>query len=87
MRSRVFLTLFCLCLIGMFASASCAQLPAPVGHWPLDGNANDISGNDYDGMLNGTTSFVGGQYGDGLDTSAGWVTLPTEAWNDNYGWR
>jgi hypothetical protein len=34
-----------------------------VAHYPLDGNANDASGNGNNGTLNGSLSFVPGQHG------------------------
>ena len=67
-------------IAALFAAGSVYAFPKAVGHWPLDGDANDISGNGYHGTLNGTT-FVAGQYGEGLDT--GYVTVPGEVWNDN----
>jgi hypothetical protein len=35
-------------------------VPAPIGHWPLDGDALDISGNGNDGILMGDPQFVAG---------------------------
>jgi len=45
-------------------------------YYPLDGNADDQSGNEFDGTLNGGVSFTGGQVGeaasfDGNDTRIG----------------
>jgi len=33
-----------------------------VGHWPLDGNASDISGNGYDGAAEGGVLYAGGVF-------------------------
>ncbi|MHC4435644.1 MAG: LamG domain-containing protein, partial [Planctomycetota bacterium] len=42
-------------------------VPAPIGHWPLDGDAVDISGNGNDGVLMGDPQFVAGMVGDAID--------------------
>ena len=34
-----------------------------VGHWPLDGNVLDTSGNSYNGTANGKISYTAGMYG------------------------
>ena len=34
-----------------------------VGYWPMDGNANDLSGNGHDGVLMENPDFVAGQRG------------------------
>ncbi len=36
-------------------------------HWPLDGDALDLSGNGNDGTVGGTANYVGGQTGLALD--------------------
>ncbi|MCP4610923.1 MAG: LamG domain-containing protein, partial [Planctomycetes bacterium] len=36
-------------------------------HWPLDGDAIDLSGNGFDGTVGGTANWVGGQSGLALD--------------------
>jgi len=38
-----------------------AQVPTAgvIGHWPLDGNANDTSGNGHNGTITGATSTTG----------------------------
>ncbi|MHC4326792.1 MAG: LamG-like jellyroll fold domain-containing protein [Planctomycetota bacterium] len=41
--------------------------PQPVGHWPLDGDAVDISGNGNDGILMGDPQFVAGVIGDAVE--------------------
>ncbi len=56
-----------LVLIFTFALSSMAQIPTNglLGYWPLDGNANDLSGNGHHGMVTGATSTtgkVGGAY-------------------------
>ena len=54
------LLITCLCL--SFGLQVNAQLPSYVpasgiiGYWPLDGNANDISGNGHNGINNGATA-------------------------------
>ena len=72
-------------IVVLCTADSVLALPAAVGHWPLDGDAKDISGNGYDGTLTGTYSFTEGQYGDVLDVTGvnGHVIVPAEAWNDN----
>ncbi len=55
---KLLITCLCLCL-GLQVNA---QLPSYVpasgiiGYWPLDGNANDISGNGHNGINNGATA-------------------------------
>ncbi|MHC4587279.1 MAG: LamG domain-containing protein, partial [Planctomycetota bacterium] len=36
-------------------------------HWPLDGDASDLSGNGYNGTVSGTANYVAGQSGLALD--------------------
>jgi hypothetical protein len=36
-------------------------------HWPLDGDASDLSGNGYNGTVGGTANYVAGQIGLALD--------------------
>ncbi|MHC4580671.1 MAG: LamG domain-containing protein, partial [Planctomycetota bacterium] len=39
----------------------------PIAHWPLDGDALDVSGNGNDGVLMGDPQFVAGMLGDAID--------------------
>lgn len=51
------------------APAEVAGLPLLIGHWPLNGNANDVSGNNLHGFLEGQFGFapwVGTGRGGGL---------------------
>jgi len=52
--------------------------PVLIAHWPLDGNADDVSGNNHHGQLEGTTAFSTGPVGQALDLRGGqgWVDLP-----------
>jgi hypothetical protein len=42
-------------------------VPAPIGHWPLDGDAVDLSGNGNDGVLMGDPQFAAGMVGEAID--------------------
>ncbi len=72
MNRQVMCQIFGVCLLLMAGSAS-ADL---VGHWPLDGDANDISGNGLHGTIvladpNGLPNFIEGAVGLALDFSGG----------------
>lgn len=72
MNRQAMCLVFGACLLCMAGSAS-ADL---VGHWPLDGDANDISGNGLHGTIvladpNGQPNFVEGAVGLALDLSGG----------------
>ncbi len=72
MKRQAMCLVFGVCLLVMAGSAS-ADL---VGHWPLDGDANDISGNGLHGTIvvadpNGQANFIEGAMGLALDFSAG----------------
>lgn len=63
MNRHVVYLVFGACLLFMAGIAS-ADL---VGHWPLDDDANDISGNGLHGTIMGEPSFVEGAVGMALD--------------------
>ncbi len=63
MKRQVMYLVSGVCLLLMAGSAS-ADL---VGHWPLDGDANDISGNGLHGTIMGEPNFVEGAVGLALD--------------------
>jgi hypothetical protein len=56
--------LYALIAILGFANATMAQVPSYVptnglvGFWPFNGNANDVSGNNLNGIVHGTTSTI-----------------------------
>ncbi|MBI1924786.1 LamG domain-containing protein [Candidatus Poribacteria bacterium] len=45
--------------------------------WSFDGNAKDVSGNGYDGKVEGGAKFVNGQFGQAIDLNGkdGWVAI------------
>jgi hypothetical protein len=49
--------------------------PNLVGHWKLDGDANDSSGSAYHGAAEGSYSWVTGKDGQAIDLSGGWVVV------------
>ena len=53
MNKKVFFSIACGCLFSMLM----AQVPSDglVGYWPFTGNANDESGNNYNGTVTGAT--------------------------------
>ena len=51
----------------LLLSVAGSALGELVLHWPLDGDAIDLSGNGYDGTVGGTANWVGGQIGLALD--------------------
>jgi hypothetical protein len=46
-----------------------------VAHWKLDGNADDSSVNGYDGVAEGSYSWVTGKDGQAIDLSGGWIVV------------
>jgi hypothetical protein len=44
-----------------------AQPEGLIGHWPLDGDTLDYSGNEYHGTMVGTETYVPGMVGQGLE--------------------
>ncbi len=57
---QILITLLLLALTNKGLSQS---IPNCVAHWPLDGNANDISGNAFNGTAVGSPSFVQDRFG------------------------
>ena len=75
--------LLALCLAsGVLVHAATAQAQAPtlglVAHYPLDGDATDLSGNAIHGVLHGSPSFVQGVFADAiqLDGASQYVSIP-----------
>jgi hypothetical protein len=71
-----------LCFI-CIANLAFAQLDsALIAYWPLDGNANDISGNGYNGVFNGNMSVVQNRYGTdcamSTSSSNSFISIPIE---------
>jgi len=69
----MFKKLMCLIFVLGLVSGASADL---VGHWPLDGDANDVSGNGLHGTIvladpNGQANFIEGAVGLALDLSGG----------------
>jgi len=69
----MFKKLICLAFVLALVSSASADL---VGHWPLDGDANDVSGNGLHGTIvledpNGAPNFIDGALGLALDFSGG----------------
>jgi len=62
--SKKLIYLVCFVLVLSIAGNSSADL---VLHWPLDGDAIDLSGNGYDGTVGGTANWVAGQIDLALD--------------------
>ncbi|MCH7559572.1 MAG: discoidin domain-containing protein, partial [Planctomycetes bacterium] len=62
--SKKLFYLVCFVLVLSVAGNVSADL---VLHWPLDGDATDLSGNGYDGTVGGTANWVAGQIGLALD--------------------
>ena len=55
-------SIFLMALLALLALAT--SVPAGlVGHWPLDGNPSDISGNGYDGVAEGGVLYADGVFG------------------------
>lgn len=52
---------------------------ALIAHWPLNGNTNDISGNNWNGTLKGSPTYVNGKIGQAisLNGSTQYVDIPT----------
>jgi hypothetical protein len=72
MNRQIVYLVFGACLLFLAGSVS-ADL---VGHWPLDGNAEDVSGNGLNGTIvladpNGQPNFIEGAVGLALDFSGG----------------
>jgi hypothetical protein len=50
-----------------------------VGHWELEGDADDSSGNNYHGTAEGAYDWISGKIGSGaIDLSGGWVVVEDE---------
>jgi hypothetical protein len=49
--------------------------PNLVGHWKLDGDANDSSGNPYNGTAKGVYEWTTGKDGNAIDLAGGWVVV------------
>jgi hypothetical protein len=50
-----------------------------VGHWQLEGDADDSSGNNYHGTAEGDYDWIGGKIGSGaIDLAGGWVVVDDE---------
>ncbi|MHC4864740.1 MAG: LamG domain-containing protein, partial [Planctomycetota bacterium] len=50
-----------------------------VGHWELEGNADDSSGNNYHGTAEGDYEWTAGRIGTGaIDLDGGWVVVEDE---------
>lgn len=49
-----------------------------VAHWTFDGNADDSSGNGYNGEENGDVSYTNGKFGQALDLEADGAFLAIE---------
>jgi len=69
----MFKKLACLAFMLALVGSASADL---VGHWPLDGDANDVSGNGLHGTIvlvdpNGVPNFIDGALGLALDFSGG----------------
>jgi hypothetical protein len=64
-------------VIAMVATSSAAL----IGHWPLDGNTNDISGSGNNGITVGSPQYVDGQVGKAMlfDGLVDGVTIPNES--------
>lgn len=45
-----------------------------IGYWKLDGDTIDSSGNNAPGVLSGSTSYVAGSYGQGVDFSGDYTS-------------
>jgi hypothetical protein len=74
-----------LSLIAVLCTAGSVQaLPKAVGHWPLNGDGTDISGNGYNAIaIGGDATFTEGPYGGAVQLNgAGWIDLPVAVWND-----
>ncbi len=56
-----------------------ASAPGPVAHWSFEDNVNDVSGNGFDGTREGTTAYVAGKNGKGLqfDGTTGCMSIPS----------
>jgi hypothetical protein len=57
-----FVSMTLICLV----NTSLAADPSLIGHWPLDGDTLDYSGNDRHGTIVGTETYVAGMIGQGL---------------------
>jgi len=55
-----------------------------VGHWTLDGNAKDFSGNNHDGTVYGNPIIVDGKYGRAysFDGTNDYINIPCSAGDD-----
>src|SRR5690349_14531789 len=61
---KVLIILCCLCTL-LFTRGLTLAVPSNglIGHWPLDGDANDTSGKGHNGTIVGATSISGGVTG------------------------
>lgn len=57
--------------------------PQLIAHWPFDGNADDVSGNDFHGQTAGAATFSVGAVDQALDlrNGEGWVDIPPNVLN------
>ena len=52
--------------VALTPAPSSSVLSGLIAYYPLDGNANDISGNGYNLALSGNPPFVSGRFGEAL---------------------
>ena len=68
-------TIFLFCSLICFSTAQAAL----IAHWPLDGNAQDVSGNGHNGNPVGNITYVPGQKGKGQAArfnGGSWISIP-----------
>lgn len=79
MKSKVIIIAIGLLLMAAFSMPSFAEITADMiaAAWVFDGNADDISGNGFDGELEGG-KFVDGKIGQAIELNGKdeWVTIP-----------
>ncbi len=72
-------------VVSLAVSNLCTGSPAPsypsgaLIYYPLDGNANDASGNGNNGVLNGSPTFTSAKHGLGMQTTLGatqYIAIP-----------
>ena len=67
MKKLAMYTLFVALTLGCLVNTSQAADPSLIGHWPLDGDTLDYSGNERHGTMNGTATYVPGMVGQALE--------------------
>lgn len=60
-----FCLMFSLC--ALFTVPLMAEYPDLAGYWTFNGNSLDLSGNDIDGTISGTTTYAAGKAGHAFD--------------------